>query len=120
MRTWFDMKTLFPEFKDGCFTRDDMTEEREKEWVEYCYDAYEADGFTETFHSMYDQYKEYEGKSFKVVKRLNDKDADLESLPMWVIRFENGETIAAWPEEICLTETPEYKEKYKDVFRLDY
>ena len=40
------------------------------------------------------------------VKYIKDDDsgADLECLPMWNIRFENGDTTAAYPEEICLAE----------------
>lgn len=119
-RTWFDMKTLFPEFKDGCFTRDHMTEDREKEWVAFCYEAYENDGFRETYHNNYDLYKEHDGKKYKVIKRLNEKEADLECLPLWTIEFEDGSQITAVPEEICLTETPAFKEKYKDVFKWDF
>ena len=30
-KTWADNPILFPEFNNECFTRDDMTEERERE-----------------------------------------------------------------------------------------
>ena len=122
-RTWFDKPILFPEFNDGCFTREEMTEEREKEWVEFCYDAYESDGFTPTFRTPYDdQLRHYKGMKFEVIGRVpNIKDdfengEDLECLPMWKIKFENGEIMDAYPEEICLSETPEYKEKNKSAF----
>lgn len=37
---------------------------------------------------------------------MEDKEngADLECLPMWHIQFENGDKMAAYPEEICLYE----------------
>lgn len=49
-------------------------------------------------------------KKLKVINRVKDitKDsdngADLECLPMWNIKFENGDTMSAYPEEICLAE----------------
>lgn len=109
MRTWAERNELFPEWKDEYFTREQMTEERELEWVEYCFEAYEADGFAETYHTPFKQYEEFEGKPFTVVKRLNEYDADLCSLPMWIIKFEDGNTLAAWPEEICNTERKKYE-----------
>lgn len=121
-RTWFDRNTLFPEFNDGCFNREDMTEEREREWVDFCFDAYESDGFKSTFGTPYSGEKKYVGMKFDVLGRVPDiKDdfengADLECQPMWVIRLENGEEMAAYPEEICLSETPEYMEKNKLAF----
>lgn len=121
-RTWADKQTLFPEFNDGCFIRDDMTKEREKEWVDFCFDAYESDGFKPTFGTPYDGERRYVGMKFEVLRRVpNIEDdfengADLECQPMWFIRLENGEEIAAYPEEICLSETQEYKKKNAKYF----
>lgn len=121
-RTWFDRNEYFPEFKDGTFTRDEMTEEREREWVDFCFEAYESDGFVPTFGTPYDDgLVEFKGMKYEVLSRVKEfKDdpngADLECLPMWNIRLENGKEIAAYPEEICLSETIEYKEKNKNAF----
>lgn len=57
-----------------------------------------------------EECKKYEESALfaisKELKRLDDKKngADLECLPMWHIQFENGDKIAAYPEEICLYE----------------
>jgi len=110
MRTWADSKRLFPEFNDHTFTRDDMSKEREKEWVDFCYEAYEADGFAETFGTPYSGERKYLGMKFDVLGRVPlieddfDNGAELECLPMWNIRFEDGTEMAAYPEEICNTE----------------
>jgi len=124
-RTWLDRNKYFPEFIGGTFTRDDMSREREREWVDFCYEAYEADGFKKTFGDEYTGDREYRGKRFTVIGRVpefgrgaNEEDgADLECLPMWNIKFEDGTIIAAYPEEICLSETPEYRKKNAEAFR---
>ena len=121
-RTWFDRNKYFPEFKDETFIRDEMTEEREREWVDFCFEAYESDGFTPTFETPYDdELVEFNGMKYEVLSRVKEfkddpKGADLECLPMWNIRLENGKEIAACPEEICLSETIEYKKKNKNAF----
>lgn len=61
------------------------------------------------FGTPYDGERKYVGMKFMVLGRVKeiteDKDgADLECLPMWNIQFENGDTMAAYPEEICLAE----------------
>ena len=40
----------------------------------------------------------------KEITEDKENGADLECLPMWHIQFENGDKIAAYPEEICLYE----------------
>lgn len=122
-RTWFDKIELFPEFNDGCFIRDDMTKEREREWVDFCYEAYESDGFKDTFGTPYTGERKYVGMKFEVLGRVGEypndsKGAVLECLPMWNIRLEDGTEIAAYPEEICLSETPEYKKKNRKAFEI--
>ena len=120
-KTWFDRNTLFPEFLDGCFTREQMTEEREREWVDFCFEAYESDGFKDTFGTEYTGESSLIGKKFKVISRVSvlsddPEGAELECLPMWNIEFEDGFTMAAYPEEICLSETQEYKKKNAKYF----
>ena len=61
------------------------------------------------FLSPYESEQKYNGKRFTVLDRVKeiseDKDgADLENLPMWYIRFEDGDIIPAYPEEICICE----------------
>lgn len=89
---------------EGGIARDELDYETEKKFVNDCFDTYEHIGFTETFDSPYTDYKYLKGMRFTVIGRLNENNADLEVLPMWKIRFENGEEIDAYPEEICLAE----------------
>lgn len=98
--TWDEMKTKYPEY------RDEMSKEREQEFVQDCFECYEAEGFAKRFWSMGGDYKEYIGKSFEVIERVPEYDnehkdgADLECLPMWKIRFSDGKEIDAYPDEI--------------------
>lgn len=91
-------------FDNHVLTRDDLTEEQERAFVNDCYDTYEHIGFAETFDSPYDEYEEYKGKRFVVFGRADETNIDLQCLPMWNIRFDDGKEICAYPEEICLAE----------------
>lgn len=89
--------------------RDNLSFEEEKNFVTDCYDTYEYIGFAETFVTPYSGEKHLIGKKFIVLGRVKelseDKNgADLECLPMWNIRFEDGFEMIASPEEICLAE----------------
>lgn len=92
----------------GFDSRDDMTDEQEREFVNDCYDAYERHGFRKFFSSPFDLYPEdrqYIGKEFDVVRRVTEEDGwDLCSLPAWMIRFKDGYINYAYPEEICCAE----------------
>ena len=87
-----------------------MTIEQERKRVEMLFDKYESAGFAKTFGTPYEGERKYVGMEFKVIGRVKDiaedkeNGADLECLPMWHIRFDNGEEMAAYPEEICLLE----------------
>lgn len=90
-------------------TREDLTEEEERAFVEDCFDTYELTGFSETFHSPYGSMRKYNGMGFTVVERVgespeDESGADLSCLPIWRIRLENGEATHALPEEICIAE----------------
>ena len=52
-------------------------------------------------------YKDRFGQGFTVVGRCSTKDSDLSSLPMWNIKFSDGVTIGAYPEEIIPSEMKE-------------
>lgn len=75
-----------------------------------CFDAYEHIGFADTFGTPYTSEKRYEGMKFTVLGRVKEitenkeNGIDLECLPMWNIRLENGDIMAAYPEEIRLAE----------------
>lgn len=98
------MRKKYPEY------RDEMTEDRERAFVEDCFACYEEEGFAKKFWSQGGDYKEYVGKPFTVVGRVPEYDsqhkdgADLECLPMWRIRFKDGQEIDAYPDEIIPNE----------------
>ena len=91
-------------------TRDDLLEDEDRKFVNECFDIYEHIGFADTFGTPYTGEKKYVGMGFTVLGRVKeiteDKEngADLECLPMWHIRLESGDIMAAYPEEICLAE----------------
>ncbi len=97
--------------------RYDLTEEEERRFVADCFDTYEYLGFSETFHSPYEEYEENNGKKFTVLRRAEERipgksegadTCDLSCLPLWSIQFEDGETAQAYPEEICITEQEDF------------
>ena len=96
-------------FNNGERTRDNLSYEEEKNFVKDCFDTYEHIGFAETFGTPYTGEKHLVGKKFIVLDRVKElsedsNGADLECLPMWNIRFEDGFEMPAYPEEICLAE----------------
>jgi len=96
-------------FKNGNRTRENLSYEEEKAFVNDCFETYEHIGFAKTFGTPYTGEKHLLGKKFIVVGRVKElsedtNGADLECLPMWNIRFEDGTEMAAYPEEICLIE----------------
>lgn len=106
------MRTIEELLKLGVY-REDMTEEEEKIFVNYWFDKYESEGFAKVFCSPYtftdEEPTKYNGKKFEVVGRVKPLDedehgSDLECLPMWNIKFEDGYTMAAYPEEIIPNE----------------
>lgn len=90
--------------------RDDLSENEECNFVNDCFDIYECIGFAETFKTPYKENSELAGMKFSVINRVKDitededEGVDLAVLPMWNIKLENGDTMFAFPEEICLVE----------------
>lgn len=101
-------------FDNSYKSREHLTEEEERAFVNDCYDTYEHIGFTETFDTPYTDKEKYKGMKFTVLDRVKEfseetkKGNDLEVLPMWKIQFDNGDIIEAYPEEICLEERKEF------------
>jgi hypothetical protein len=56
----------------------------------------------EAFQTPFQQYRERDGQPFTIVRKIEEpnSDYDAESLPMYVIRFNDGEVIDAWPVEV--------------------
>lgn len=91
-------------------TRDGLSHDEERYFVSDCFDLYERIGFADTFGTPYTGEKKYVGMKFAVIDRVHElteshpDGADLACLPMWNIQLENGDTLSAYPEEICLAE----------------
>ena len=100
--TWDKLNEKYPE------TRDEMSTDREREFLKDLYDTYEAVGFADEFWSPFDtrdEDKKYIGQPFKVIGRCEEgKEWDLDSLPAWKIAFEDGHQTCAYPEEIYLSD----------------
>ena len=99
--------------KWGSISTDDMTDEQFVEFKNDCFEYYEGCGFLDKFDSPYDQEKEHNGMSFKVIRRATTEECDLEAMPLWLIEFENGDTAYCYPEEIC-------KEDAEDVAKREW
>lgn len=103
--TWNEFKLKYK----GAPYRDEMTEEQEREYVEDLFAAYEQENnFSKVFWSQGGDYPQYIGKPFTLVGRTPVYDekiqgsVELECLPMWQIRFEDGFIMSAYPDEIIL------------------
>lgn len=97
--------------------RENMTKGHEIKFVNNLYEKYEKEGFSKVFISPFELGGQVnrQGTPFKVLGRIrpmteidNGEDtADLETLPLWKIQFEDGEIMAAYPEEIIPSEIKE-------------
>lgn len=83
---------------------EDLTDAELAEFKNDCFNMYETTGFKEKFDSPYDEQREHNGMTFKVLRRATANECDLESIPLWLVEFENGDTAYCYPEEICLIE----------------
>ena len=103
------MRTI-QELIDKNIYREEMTTEEHLMFVDYWFNEYEKGGFCEIFKSPFelkDKDQPYIGKPFKVIGRVTTEGADLETLPMWCIEFEDGHKMNAYPEEITVIERDE-------------
>ena len=64
--------------------------------------------YPEDRHEMTKEREREFGRSFEVIGRTTEKDADLECLPMWKIRFDDGFEMDAYPDEIIPSEMANY------------
>lgn len=74
----------------------------------FWYDGYK---FNKTFWTPYTDHNSRIGESFKVIRRATTKDVDEECLPIWLIKFEDGKEIFAYPEEIISEEIENVKKQ---------
>ena len=64
--------------------------------------------YRKTFTTVFEQYHDRIGQSFTVLRKVtrrnmtarDKREYDIEALPMYKIRFEDGHEASAWPEEI--------------------
>lgn len=89
---------------------DGLDEDKLREFKEDCFNLYEQTGFLEIFSSPYDdignglQTDEHNGMRFEVIRRATEKECDLEAMPLWLVKFENGDEAYCYPEEIAVIE----------------
>lgn len=84
--------------------RDFMSEEEEREFINDYTNCCEEEGFNNVYWTPYEELKDCKGKKFKVLRRLTEKECDLDAMPMWEIQFEDGTVRGAYPEEIIPSE----------------
>ena len=123
--TWEELHEYFG-LNDGARDRFDLTEEEEREFINACYNLYEKHGFTDVFYQDTFPAPDFHGGKFEVIGRCTEETHDLETLPMWKIRFlEDGFEWEGFPEEICkdemFEETLPSVKNYckKDVDKMD-
>ena len=94
--------------KWGKIDTDTLNDEQFKAFKDDCFEMYETTGFSDTFHSPYDENHEHNGKPFKVLRRATPEECDLEAMPLWLVTFEGEEEpYYCYPEEICKAEEKE-------------
>ena len=102
--TWEELYKHFGFYDEHCGTFDlrdrfDLTEEEEREFVSACFDLYEKHGFTDVFYQDTFPAPDFHGGKFEVIGRCTEETHDLETLPMWKIRFlEDGFEWECFPE----------------------
>jgi hypothetical protein len=82
--------------------KDNLDEDDLLSYVEDRFAMYETEGFRDRVNPIFmskgdDNY----GQAFEVLRRANLSEVDLEAMPMWKVRFKNGNTAFCYPEEIC-------------------
>lgn len=94
------------EFNDKWSGKDpDMMEDEQLlQFKNDCYDLYEETGFLPVFDSPYDEGGEHNGMPFTVLRRATPEEVDIEAMPIWKVRFANGDEAFCYPEEITILE----------------
>ena len=79
---------------------DTLTFDQLVEYKSDCFALWESRGFLDKFNSPYDE-DNHNGKPFKVLRRAEEGEVDIEAMPIWVVKFADGDTAYCYPEEIC-------------------
>lgn len=95
MAWWDELNDKYPEY------RDEMSLEKEREFVDACFDGYEkSEKLADTFWTPFDGFQDKIGQTFAILRRCSEDECDLCALPQWHIMLEDGTELAAYPEEI--------------------
>ena len=86
--------------KWGNVNTDELTDLQFIAFKQDCFELYEENGFLNTFQSPYEEHKDKIGMKFEVVRRATIDNIDIENLPIWLVKFENGDFVYCYPEEI--------------------
>lgn len=81
-----------------------LTVEDFRKFKNDCFQLYEETGFIKEFNSPYDEYGEHNGMKFNVIRRATEEECDIEAMPIWLVKFENGDQAYCYPEEIAVIE----------------
>jgi hypothetical protein len=90
--------------KWGNVNTDELTDLQLIAFKQDCFEMYEQGGFLDTYQSPYDELEERIGQKFEVVRRATIDNIEIESLPIWLVKFEDGELAYCYPEEITKIE----------------
>lgn len=91
---------------------DTLNDKQFEQFKEDCFEMYEQGGFLERYDSPYDEFEERKGMKFEVVRRARLDEVDIENMPIWVVKFEDGEETYCYPEEITKIENNRLKTNY--------
>lgn len=105
-----DKRTPSTLIKDRVY-REDMTWEEERDFVKHMFGRYEKSGFFTTYspvRTLPEDKQIYKGKPYKIIKRMEVPNTQEEEkrgmlvmdLPAWLIEFEDGNRMVAYPEDI--------------------
>lgn len=91
------------EFKNkwGSVEADNLNEKDFAAFKNDCFLLYESSGWKNSFYSPYESENKNNGKPFTVLRRATTGEYDVEQLPCWLIRFDDGKETFAFPEDIC-------------------
>lgn len=92
---------------------DNLTDEELSQFKNDCFEMYEQGGFLDRFDSPYDELEKRIGERFEVIRRATTEEFDLEALPIWLIKFEDGDTAYCYAEEITKIENKRVRNKIK-------
>ena len=104
------MREIERDFQEkwGDVNVDELPDDKFLEFKQDCFELYEKTGFLEFFDSPYDDIggglHEHNGMRFEVIRRATKEECDLEAMPLWFVRFENGDEAYCYPEEIAIIE----------------